>query len=411
MEIGKELIVKIIRMNNEGDGVALYENFVVFVKEALIDEEVLVEITDLKKNYAVAKIKKIIIPSENRRVPVCPYYKECGGCNLMHIDYEEQLRFKKTKIESVFKKISHTDVNVKEVSSYNNLFYRNKAVFKVDKDKIGFYKPKTNTLIDINECMICNKYINVTLEKVRKFIKNNKNHEIKEVMIRVARDEIMVSMDNLNERYLESIKEELSDVTSLYINNKLVLGIESINQKINDLVFDISPKSFFQVNIETASKLYEYAIKNINNQNICVDLYSGTGTIAMLLSKRTRRVIGIESVESAVQDANSNLLLNNIDNVEFKLGKVEDLIDELTDINIDTLILDPPRSGSDKKSLRFLLKIKPKEIVYISCNPVTLARDYNVLKNLYKIKEIRGFDMFPNTNHVETVMVLEKKDV
>ncbi len=411
MEIGKELIVKIIRMNNEGDGVALYENFVVFVKEALIDEEVLVEITDLKKNYAVAKIKKIIIPSENRRVPVCPYYKECGGCNLMHIDYEEQLRFKKTKIESVFKKISHTDVNVKEVSSYNNLFYRNKAVFKVDKDKIGFYKPKTNTLIDINECMICNKYINVTLEKVRKFIKNNKNHEIKEVMIRVARDEIMVSIDNLNERYLESIKEELSDVTSLYINNKLVLGIESINQKINDLVFDISPKSFFQVNIETASKLYEYAIKNINNQNICVDLYSGTGTIAMLLSKRTRRVIGIESVESAVQDANSNLLLNNIDNVEFKLGKVEDLIDELTDINIDTLILDPPRSGSDKKSLRFLLKIKPKEIVYISCNPVTLARDYNVLKNLYKIKEIRGFDMFPNTNHVETVMVLEKKDV
>ena len=411
MKIGKELIVKIERMNNEGDGVAIYDDFVIFVKDALIGEEVSVKIVDVKKNYAVATIKKMIIPSENRRVPVCPFYKECGGCNLMHIDYEEQLRFKKTKIESIFKKISHMDISVKEVCSYNNLYYRNKAVFKVEEDKIGFYKPKTNSLIDINECMICNKCINDTLVKIREFIKNNKYHEIKEVMIRVARDEVMVSIDYLNEEYIEKIKDALSDVTSLYIDNKLVYGIESINQKINDLVFDISPKSFFQVNVETASKLYEYALKDVIDKNICVDLYCGTGTITMLLAKKSRRVIGIESVESAIEDAKNNLLLNDIDNVEFKLGKVEELIDELKDINIDTLVLDPPRSGSDKKSLRYLLKIKPKEIIYISCNPVTLARDYNVLKNLYEIKEITAFDMFPNTNHVETVMVLEKKDV
>ena len=198
-------------------------------------------------------------------------------------------------------------------------------------------------------------------------------------------------------------------VTSLYVGDKLVYGIDSINQKINGLVFDMSPKSFFQVNIETASKLYEYALKDVDNQNITVDLYSGTGTIAMALAKKSRRVIAIESNKNAVKDAKNNMLLNGIDNIEFKGGKVEDLIKILKDIKIDTLVLDPPRTGSDKLSLKMLLKIKPKNIVYISCNPITLAKDFNTLKEGYQIKKIEAFDMFPNTSHVETVMLLERK--
>ena len=411
MEIGKELIVKIIRLNNEGDGVATFDNLVVFVPGALIEEEVKIKITEMKKNYARADIVKILIPSKNRRIPVCPFYNECGSCDIMHMEYEEQLEFKRTKVEGIFKKISNLDISIPKVNTFNNLYYRNKVVLRVEEDKIGYYKPKTNTLVDITECLICDKLINEILNRLRTFIKENKNHKIKEVMIRVAREEIMVSLDKLNEDYLDKIKELFKDITSLYINNELVLGIPSINQKMNDSVFDISPKSFFQVNVETASKLFECALKDVEDKNITVDLYSGTGTITMLLAKKSRRVIGVEVVEDAVKDAENNMLLNNIENVEFKLGRVEDLIDELKEINIDTLVMDPPRSGSDKKSLRALLKIKPKEIIYISCNPVTLARDYNVIRNLYDIKEIELFDMFPNTHHVETVCILKIKDI
>ena len=411
MEIGKELIAKIVRLNNEGEGVAIFDGLVIFVPGTLIDEEVKIRITDMKKNYAKGEIVKILIPSNKRRIPVCPFYEKCGSCNLMHMDYEEQLEFKRTKVIGIFKKVSNIDVNINKVNTFNNLYYRNKVVFRVDQDKIGYYIPKTNTLVDITECLICDKQINEVLNRLRTFIKENKNHKIKEVMIRVAREEVMVSLDKINEEYLDKIKDLFKDITSLYIDNELIIGIPSINQKMNDLVFDISPKSFFQVNVETASKLYEYALKDVIDKNITVDLYCGTGTITMLLANKSRRVIGIEVVEDAVKDAENNLLLNSIENVEFKLGRVEDLIDELKDLNIDTLVMDPPRSGSDKKSLRALLKIKPKEIIYISCNPVTLARDYNVIKNLYNIKEIELFDMFPNTYHVETVMILEKKDV
>lgn len=409
MEKGKELIVKISRLNNEADGVALYDGFVIFVPGALIDEEVKIEIVDVKKNYAVAKLLKVLIPSDKRREPICPYYDKCGGCNIMHMDNDEQLCFKSEKVKSVLKKISNIDFEIDKAYSYNNLNYRNKAIFKVDNNKIGYYEQKSNTLVDIDRCLICDDRINVVLLIIKDFISSSRDHYIKELMVRVARDEILVRVDNLNEIYEERVKELLSYVNSIYVGDRLIYGIPSINEKINDLVFDISPNSFFQINTETASKLYEYALRNVNDKNVCVDLYSGTGTITMLLAKRSRRVIGIEVVEDAIKDAENNLLLNNIDNVEFKHGRVEDLIDEIIDLNIDTLVLDPPRSGSDNKTLRALLKIKPKEIIYISCNPVTLARDYNVIKNLYTIKDIKCFDMFPNTTHVESLMVLERK--
>lgn len=409
MELGKELIVKIVRYNNEGEGVAIFNDLVIFVPGVIIDEEVKIKIVELKKNYAKGEVIKILIPSNDRRIPVCPFYNECGSCNLMHIDYDKQLEFKKQKVIDVFKKVSNIDVEIKSINSFNCLHYRNKVVLRVDKDKIGYYKPKTNSLVDINECLICDELINDIIRKIRSFIKENSNHKIKEVMIRVAREEVIISFDDLNKKYIDIIIDTFKNVTSLYIKDELVLGIPSINQKLLDLVFDISPKSFFQVNTLTASKLFGYALKDVNDKNICVDLYSGTGTITMLLAKKARRVIGIEVVPDAVMDAENNLLLNDIDNVEFKLGRVEDLIDELKDLNIDTLVMDPPRSGSDKRSLRALLKFKPKEIIYISCNPITLARDYNVIKNLYEIKEIQLFDMFPNTYHVECVSLLSLK--
>ena len=409
MELEKELIIDIVRFNNEGDGVGLYNDFVIFVKGALIDEKVHVKIVDIKKNYAVGKLIGVLSPSEERRVPICPYYNTCGGCNIMHMSEELQLEFKKKKIEDIFKKVCKIDLNVKEICSYNNLNYRNKVVLRVEGNKIGYYKPRSKDLVDIEECKICDEKINDTIKIIREYINHYKTHKIHEVIIRTARDEVMIYFDSLNPTWQNKFIERCKNVTSIYVKNKLINGLDSINQKINNLGFDISPKSFFQVNPETASNLYKYALKRVNDQNITVDLYSGTGTIAMALAEKSRRVIAIESNKSAVANAKSNLDLNDIDNVEFKLGKVEDLIDELKEFNIDTLVLDPPRSGSDKKTLKSLLKIKPKSIVYISCNPVTLARDYNVIRSMYDILEVKAFDMFPNTHHVETVMILERK--
>ena len=409
MELGKELILKIERFNNEGEGVGIYNDLVIFVKGALIDEEVQVKIIDIKKNYAIGKLINVLIPSKERREPICPYYNKCGGCDIMHMSEKLQLEFKKKKIEDVFKKVCKLDIKVKDVCAYNNLNYRNKVTLRVKGNKIGYYKPKSNELVDIEECKICDEPINDVIKVLREYINHYKTHKITEVVIRNARDEVMIYFKTLNPTWQDKFIERVKNVTSIYVKDKLIYGIDSINQKVNDLVFDISPKSFFQINIETASNLYKYALKRIKNQNITVDLYSGTGTIAMALAKKSRRVIAIESNKSAVANAKSNMGLNDIDNIEFKLGKVEDLIDELKEINIDTLVLDPPRTGSDKRSLRALLKIKPKNIVYISCNPVTLARDYNVIRNLYDIVEIKAFDMFPNTHHVECVTLLCRK--
>ena len=410
MEVGKKLQVTIERFTNEGYGVALYDGLVIFVPDALVGEEVRIKITELKKNYAIADLLEVLKISNERTIPICPFYDKCGGCDIMHMSKDLQLKFKKNKIENVFRKICNMDVTVNDVCSFNSSNYRNKVVLRVEGSTIGFYEPKSNKIIDVKECLICDDLINETLLKIREFISYYTSHGITEVMIRVARDEVMVYLSTLNKRWYPYFIKRLNNVTSIYVKDELIYGVDSINQKINDLVFDISPKSFFQINPKTAEKMFEYALKNIEDQNVCADLYSGTGTIAMSLAKKSRRVIAIESNESAVEDAKENMVLNGLDNIEFKLGRVEDLIDELIELNIDTLVLDPPRTGSDKRSLRALLKIKPKNIIYISCNPVTLARDYNVIKNLYDIVDIQPFDMFPNTHHVETVMVLERKN-
>lgn len=409
MKLNEICETKILRLNNEGEGVGIIDNIVTFVKGALKDEVVKVKIDEIYKNYAKASIIEIVEKSIDRRIPICPYFDYCGGCNLMHMNYNDQLKFKKEKIESIFKKICNMDITLSSLNSYNTLNYRNKVVFKVKKDKIGFYKRKTNEIIDINECIISDKKINEVLLKLREFIKENTNHRINEVMIRVCNDEIMISINKLNGDYKDKFIELFNYVSSIYINNELAYGVSSLNQKLNNLVFDVSPKSFFQVNPITAENLYNKVLSFISDSDTIVDLYSGTGTITMLLSKKARRVIGIEVVKDAVTDAKNNLLLNGIDNVEFICDKVENKIDQLKDLNVDTLVMDPPRSGSDKKTLKSILEIEPKSIIYISCNPVTLARDINMLKEKYELKDISAFDMFPQTYHVECVCVMERE--
>ena len=402
--------VKIIRLNNEGLGVALVDKFVVFVKNALVNEIVKIKITEVNDNYAKADVINYIETSSNRVIPSCPFYEKCGGCNLMHMNYESQISFKKDKVKSIFKKISNIDIDIKDIIYDKEYSYRNKVTLKVKNDKIGLYREKTNDIINVDKCLLLDNKINDELIKLELFIHRYKNNNISEIMIRVINDKIMLSLDTINKEVRESFINNFDHVESIYINNKLVYGNEFLKETINDLEFNISPKSFFQVNKNIMTKMYDKAISYIKG-GTTLDLYSGTGTISMLASKTSDEVIGIEVVKDAVRDANNNIELNNIKNVSFICDKVENKIDELKNKKIDNIIMDPPRSGSDKKSLNSILEIEPKQIIYISCNPVTLARDYNTLNEKYNIKEVTLFDMFPNTYHIETVMILEKKDV
>ncbi len=400
---------KILRLNNEANGVSIINDIVVFTPYALTDEIVNVKINEIHKNYAEAKLNKIIKKSNDRKEPICPYFYDCGGCNLMHMNYNNQLEFKKDKIKSIFKKICNINIDIKNIYSYNNLNYRNKVVFKVKKDKIGFYKNNTNELIDIDKCIISDEKINDCLTDIRKFIKKYKDNNINEIMIRICDNKLMINIDNINKQLQDKFINDFNYISSIYIGDKLVYGEKSLNEKVNNLVFNVSPKSFFQVNHITSENLYNKALSYVDNCNTIVDLYSGTGTLTILLSKRAKKAIGIEIVKQAVNDAKNNLILNSINNVEFICDKVENKIDKLKNLNIDLVVMDPPRSGSDKKTLKSILDIQAKKVIYISCNPVTLARDYNILKEKYDIKEITAFDMFPQTYHVESVCLLELK--
>ena len=409
MHIEDTYEVKIIRLNNEGLGVALVNKFVVFVKNALVNELVKIRITEVNDNYAKGEVINYIETSSDRVIPSCPFYEKCGGCNLMHMNYQSQISFKKDKVKSIFKKISNIDIDIKDIIYDKEYNYRNKVTLKVKNDKIGLYREKTNDIINVDKCLLLDNKINDELIKLELFIHRYKNNNISEIMIRVINDKIMLSLDTINKEVRDSFINNFDHVESIYINNKLVYGNEFLKETINDLDFNISPKSFFQVNKNIMTKMYDKAISYIKG-GTTLDLYSGTGTLSMLASKNSKEVIGIEVVKDAVKDANNNIELNNIKNVSFICDKVENKIDELKNKKIDNIIMDPPRSGSDKKSLNSILEIEPKQIIYISCNPVTLARDYNTLNEKYKIKEITLFDMFPNTYHVETVMVLERKN-
>ena len=400
--------VKILRINNEGEGIASIDGKLCFIKGALPDEIVNIEIIEDKGNYFIGKLLNVVTPSENRVIPKCPYYDKCGGCELMHQVNTKNLEFKQDKVKGIFKKICELDINP-EIYSFNELNYRNKVTLKVSNNELGYYEEKTHNIVDIDKCLLLDESINDVISKLKSFIQG-KEHNITEIMIRSILNEIMISFDNLNLIYKDELLSLLPQA-SIYIKDENISGNTKLIEQIEDYKFYVSPKSFFQVNTVTFKELYKYVISKLDNEETALDLYSGTGTISILMSKYFNKVYGIEVSSSSIMDANENLKLNNISNVEFIEGKVEDKIDLLRELKVNTVIMDPPRSGSDNKSLTSIMKINPKKIIYISCNPVTLARDYNVLKEQYSLKSIDLFDMFPQTSHVETVMVLEKKDV
>ncbi len=400
--------VEIVSLDHYGRGVSRLNDKIVFVKNALVGERVKIKVTKEKKDITEAQVVEYITKSEARIVPKCPYYGTCGGCNLMHMNYNEQLEFKKNKVEEVLKKFADVEFKIDRIISSKEFYYRNKITLQV-QEKVGLYKENSFEIVPIDACLICNEKINEVIKKLKKLDLKN----IGKIVIKVTNlNEIMIIFyltGEVDETIFASLKEKNISIVKHYENKYEVLfGNDYITEVIGDYKFNISADSFFQVNTKQAIEMFEVIKNNIDEADTLLDLYCGTGTIGISLSKNVKRIIGIEVNRFAIEDAIKNAKINSVNNIEFLCGKVENLIDKVNDV--DTIVVDPPRSGLDKVTIDNILRLNVKKLIYVSCDPVTLARDLKVLKEKYNIKNITLIDMFPNTHHVESVVSLEIKE-
>lgn len=391
MKINDELIVDIIDNDNKANAIAKHNNFVIFIKGALKGEQIKIRITNLKKNYAYAEIIEILKESKYREKPVCPYYNICGGCSFMHTTHENEINIKKEYLEKLFKR----KVNILETKNIYN--YRNKVVFHIENNKIGLYNEQTHKICPVDKCLLLKEEIN----NIYKDIKNIDLTNIKEIMIRCVNKEIMLNVittGNIDKKDLLSL-----NIDSLYIDSKYVKGKKYLIDEINNFKFTIYPESFYQVNKEGMISIYNKALSYINDSDSLLDLYCGTGTIAIWMNNKSKNIKGYEINYSSIENAKLNLKLNNISNIDFILNDAKNVKG-----SYDTIIVDPPRSGLSKDVINFLNNKKVKKLIYISCNPNTLKRDIDLLIN-YKLLDINACNMFERTAHIECVCVLERK--
>ncbi len=395
--------VKIDKLDNLGRGIAYINNKICFIPNVLPNEIVEIEITKEYKKYLEAKCINIKESSPFRITEECPYSNICGGCQLNHLCYNEENRFKTNKVKDLLNKYAHIKKEVIEPIKYQERnYYRNKITLHGNDEKLGLYGIKTNDIIPIQECLLVNKKIN---DIIKFLIKNNKN--IEEAIIKTSNNEekVMVSIQGeINNK--EDLKSKC-DV--LIVNGEYLTNEKRIITNINNYKYQESINSFFQINKTLTEELYEEIKASLNKKNInnALDLYCGTGSITIYISDYCKKIIGIDYNKSNIEDAIINKELNQKDNIEFICDKVENQIDKFKDIDI--IIVDPPRSGLDKKTIDNLIKIAPNQIIYVSCEPITLARDLKNLQELYKVIKIKPFNMFPRTYHVECVCVLELK--
>ena len=396
--------MKVERLDHYGRGIIKKDGKIGFIKNALEQEDIEYELIKEHKNYFEGISKSISNESKDRVKPQCNEYLICGGCNLLHMNDELKVKFKQDKIFNILEKLN-TKINELVYSSQYN--YRNKVVLHVQNGKIGLYKDKSNELIEVNDCLLLSKKINEIIKVLKDYVKEER--KIKTITIKLGNitEEVMIIVEGEIGSYYKLL--DLCNV--LIINDKVITDQESIISYIGDKRYYVSKNSFFQVNYDISTKIYEKVksyIKEMGSKNV-LDLYCGVGTIGIFIADAVENVLGIEVVEDAVKDANKNMRLNNIDNISFRLGKVEDLIQDIKGI-YDTVVVDPPRGGLDKKVIDSLIEINPKNIIYVSCDIMTLRRDLEMLNEEYNIIEVTPYDMFPNTFHCESIAVLEREN-
>lgn len=402
--------VEVTKLDHQGRGIAKINDKIIFIPNALPEETVDVDIILEKKKYYEGIIKETINASDKRIKSICPYFEECGGCQFLNMNYQDSLDYKQNKVEEIMNKYLGIKIKINNiVACDNNLYYRNKTTFQVEND-IGFFKEKTNTLIPVDKCYISDIRIN----DIYKEIKDNIDlTNVNQIIIRATKNtlESMVIFKTSNyvdnKRLIDVLKNK---VDSIYINDELIYGKGKIIENLCNKNFYISPSSFFQVNTVQAEKLYNKAIvyADIKKEDTVLDLYCGTGTIGIVASDKAKKVIGIELNKEAIKDANENKKLNNINNIEFYAGDVGKILNK-NNYKPDIIIVDPPRVGLDSLALAQILNIRPKKLVYVSCDLMTLARDLKLLSNDYDILELTPVDMFPYTAHVESVCALKLK--
>lgn len=440
-------------LTHEGAGVAKVQGFPIFVPNALPEEKAQIKVTRVKKGFAFGRLIEMKEESPHRTDAPCPIYKQCGGCQLQHMTYEGQLLFKQKQVKDVLERIGKLDLSNVTVHPTLGMEdpwnYRNKAQVPVGEREgglvAGFYQQRSHDIIDMSACLIQQSKNDEAVKAVKDICAkygvkayNEERHKgwLRHIMVRygvVTGEMMIVFITRTNDfphkaKIIEDITAQFPHVKSIVQNinpNKtnvifgnetnVIWGEEYIYDLIGDVKFAISARSFYQVNPEQTKVLYDKALEyaELQGEETVIDAYCGIGTISLFLAKQAKKVYGVEIVPEAIEDAKRNAELNGITNAEFAVGEAETVIPKWYEegITADTLVVDPPRKGCDEALLRTIVEMKPKRVVYVSCNPGTLARDLRVLEDGgYATREVQPVDMFPHTNHVECVAVLEIED-
>lgn len=392
--------ILIEKLDNEGNGLSHIDGKIIFISKCLEGELVDIDIIKETKKYYVGKLNKVIIPSKKRIDPLCKHFNKCGGCNLLNLEYKDTLEYKENKIKEIFKKYLNYNLNVNVIESGNKLNYRNKLILHIENNKLGLID-ENNKVFNIDECYLVNKSINNIIGYIKSLNINNGKVQIRSN----DKDELLISIDTKDKIDLKNIND---NIKGIILNNKVIYGEDYFIETINNLKFKVSYNSFFQINRDINSKLFNIINDNINNNDKVLDLYCGVGSIGINASLKANKVLGIDNLESNIKDANDNKKLNNIKNIEFIYGDAS-IFPKYIDKDIDTIIVDPPRNGLNKFTLKNILEYKPKKLIYVSCDPFTLVRDLKELMNIYNINKYYLLDMFPYTHHIESVIFLERK--
>jgi 23S rRNA (uracil1939-C5)-methyltransferase len=454
VRLGQTVEVEITGLNHEGAGVGRVDGYTLFVQGALAGERVRARVEHVKKSYGFAALLDVIEASPHRAQPPCPVFDRCGGCSLQHLAYEEQLRHKQQIVKDNLRRIGGFPVEGEgavvvhpTIGMSDPWRYRNKAQVPIGEENGalvgGFYAERSHEIVDMDECLIQHPANDEAVAAVKRIAArlgippyDEVRHTglLRHVVAKVGArtGEVMVVLVTTEdfipqrEMLIESIRAQVPGVTSIVQNvnpekTNVIFGKKTVTLWGSDVIYDyigpikfaISARSFYQVNPVQTEVLYnktlEYA--GATGTETVIDAYCGIGTISLFLAQKSRHVYGVEIVPEAIADANRNAELNGIANVTFETGPAEVVIPAWKDQGIrpDVIVVDPPRKGCDEALLTTILQMKPQRVVYVSCNPSTLARDLKVLAELYEVKEVQPVDMFPHTGHVESVALLVRR--
>ena len=447
---GQVLEVDITGYTSEGQGVARVEGLAVFVAGAIKGERVKIKIAHLGHTAAYGDILEILQASPQRLQPACPYAKDCGGCVFWHMTYEEELRAKAQRVSDALVRIGGLDFpEVEILGSPDQTGYRNKAQYPVGlvrgKAQAGFFRQRTHEVVPVRQCLIQGKEADQARETVVRWMQENKvpvydekTHKglVRHIYVRTARKTgqvlvcLVINGDSIPQEK-QLVNKLLTDVNNLHticlsihkkpgntvLGDKFVTlyGPGYIEDELCGLRFRLSPRSFYQVNRDQAERLYEKAIEkaDLTGAETVLDLYCGTGTITLALSRHAGQVIGVEIIPAAIVDAKENAVRNSVENAEFFCADASQAVKKFAEEGIrpDVIVVDPPRKGLDQQVIDAMVQMAPEKIVYVSCDPATLARDLKRLEEQgYQTLEAEAVDMFPRCHHVESVAKLVRKE-